>query len=283
MRVAVLVTCWNEREGILACLEQLFRQIDRMRTDGLYDFTVWLADGGSTDGTLDELEGRYSQLVVLRGNHEKNWIHGTNLAWEEAAKEDPDFYILLSSKIHLEEGAIASLMENSQFLRHRALLAGAVDDTSGVIVAGGRSKAGKIVDPDPLIPVPCYNFDGALVLVPKAVYSKLGGLDKAYNYKFADFDYGVRAFKAGIPRVLAPGVLARVVSASALPKWSDASYPLKERYAYMTSAQRRIPRELFIYDCRRVGFFGALGRTFALYFRMLTTRKRTDGKGEGDS
>lgn len=283
MRAAVLVTCWNERLGILSCLDLLFRQIDRMKTEGVYEFTVYLADGGSTDGTIDELDGKYSQLKLVKGSQKKNWIHGTLLAWEEAAKEDPDFYILLSSKIRLEEGALETLMENSKYLRHKALLVGSVADAGGNIVAGGRTKKGKTVLPDPLIPVPCYNFEGDLVLVPKAVYSKLGMLDKIYNYKFADYDYGVRAYKVGIQRVVAPGILAKTDVKAPLPKWRDASYTVKERFMYMTAAERRIPRELFIYDCRRIGFFGALGRMAVLYFRMLTTRKQANEQGKGNS
>lgn len=277
MRAAVLITCWNERLGILACLDHLFRQIERMKTEGLYEFTVYLADGGSTDGTIDELDGKYSQLKLVRGSHRKNWIHGTNLAWEEAAREAPDFYILLSAEIRLEEGALEALMENSKYLRHKALLTGSVVDTEGNIVGGGRTRKGRTIIPDPLIPVPCYNFEGYFVLVPKAVYSKLGMLDKVYNYKFADYDYGVRAYKAGIQRVVAPGVLAKTEVAAPLPKWRNSSYTIKERFMYMTASQRRIPRELFIYDCRRIGFFGAVGRMVALYFSMLTTRKQANG------
>lgn len=283
MKTAVLITCWNERERILTSLEQLFRQIDLMKTEGLYEFTVFLADGGSTDGTIDELDEKYSQLTLVRGSHRKNWIQGTNLAWETAAKEDFDFYILLSSKIRLEEGALESMMENSKFLRHKVLLTGSVADSKGNIVSGGRTKKGKIVQPDPLIPVPCYNFEGDLVLVPKAVYSKVGMLDKVYNYKFADYDYGVRACKAGIQRAVAPGVLAKKDAAAPLPRWRDASYTIKDRFKYMTATERRIPRELFIYDCRRIGFFGAMGRMVALYFKMLTTRKQANEQSKSNS
>ena len=73
------------------------------------------------------------------------------------------------------------------------------------------------------------------MLVPKYVFEKLGTMDARYSHSFGDYDYGIRALKAGITSVVSPGILAECDRNPSLPKWRDASFSVKERYRSLMS------------------------------------------------
>jgi len=125
-------------------------------------------------------------------------------AWRAAG--DRDFYIWLHGLVTPVEGAIYSILDNSSFLGDRALLVGTVQDGEGHIVSGGFSRNRRLMQPDPVIPVPCKMFDGLFALVPQAVYRRIGVLGGRYRGQLAGFDYAMRARKAGYPSVIAPGI-----------------------------------------------------------------------------
>ncbi|MBO7640790.1 MAG: glycosyltransferase, partial [Bacteroidales bacterium] len=122
-RVAILLTVHNRRETTLRCLENCWHQIDAMKTGGQYDFTVWLVDDGSTDGTWEAVEELFPQTRLVAGDGGLYWNQGMRLAWDSAAKEDYDFYLWLNDDTLMNEGALAAIMENSEFVRHRAIIA----------------------------------------------------------------------------------------------------------------------------------------------------------------
>ena len=125
-------------------------------------------------------------------------------AWRAAGERD--FYIWLHGLVTPVEGAIYSLLDNSSFLGDRALLVGTVQDAQGHIVSGGFGWNRRLMQPDPVIPVPCKMFDGLFALVPQAVYKRIGLLGGRYRGQLAGFDYAMRARKAGYPSVIAPGI-----------------------------------------------------------------------------
>ena len=136
--MAVLITLTGDGcNGATACLEQCQRQEEALAAAGEYSFTTFLNDEGPS---------------------------GYQKVWEQVSKSDFDFYIWMDSDLRLEEGALSSFFENSLFLRHKAVITGTVSDLSGNLLFGGRSRHGRLLDPDPIIPVPCSLYDMTLVL-----------------------------------------------------------------------------------------------------------------------
>lgn len=273
LSVAILITVFNRRDKTLACLDNCMRQFDSLAADGKYSFTVFLVDDGSTDGTADAVAAAFPSVRLIRSEGGLYWNRGMRLAWSEAAKEGYDFYLWLNDDTVLKAGALATLMETSEYLRHKAIVAGTCQAADGTISYGGRLKSNKLVEPDPVIPVPCFTFNGNIVLVPSAIYKVLGNLEPAYHHTFGDYDYGVRARKAGFARVVAPGVLAVCDRNPGPDKWRDASYPLKERYAALQSPKGRPTGEQFLYDSRCRGVFWAVGHMVSVYLKMLFPKR----------
>lgn len=266
---AVLMTVHNRRDKTLACLHDCYLQIDLLKGHGDIKFTVYMVDDGCTDGTSEAVSEAFPQTVIIKGDGNLYWNQGMRLAWATAASHRPDFYIWLNDDTLMREGALACLMETSTFLRNRAIVVATAAGKDGQITYGGRGKGGKLVNPDPVIPVPCWTFNGNLVLVPSYVYRMLGSLDVHYSHSFGDFDYGVRARKAGIVAVVAPGILCTCERDHGLPKWANARYPLRDRFAFLTSPLGRPPKEQFLYDCRSQNIAFAVLHFMSLLLKVL--------------
>lgn len=270
MDVAILMTCFNRRETTLSCLLDCYRQIDAMSGSGTYSFSCYLVDDGSTDGTAEAVSEQFPQVNLIRSAGNLYWNQGMRLAWSRAASDrDYDFYLWINDDIRLRDGAIASLLENSEFFRHKAIVTGTAVDQDGELSYGGRTRSMKLIEPDPTIPRPCYMFNGNLVLVPKAAYSVLGNLEPSYSHSFGDFDYGVRASRHDIPRVICPGIQCDCNRNPGLPKWADPAYPLGRRYQYLLSPKGRPFGEQFRFDVRYMGFARAIFHFISLNAKVL--------------
>lgn len=267
--VAVLMSVFNRKECTLRCLSALYEQADSITRAGKYKFDVYMTEDGCTDGTPEAVSSMFPRVVIIHGDGNLFWNRGMCAAWDEAASHAPDFYLWLNDDTVLKPGALAALLENSTYLGHRAIVVGTAEDHSGALSYGGRTKYGRIITPDPVIPVACYLFNGNLVLVPAYVYKRLGTLDRVYTHSFGDFDYGVRAAKQDLTAVVAPGVLAVCDRNDPMPKWRNPEVSLRDRYRAIMGPKGRPFKEQFLYDFRAYGLFSAVMHVLSLNLKVL--------------
>ncbi len=219
-RLAVLVTTHNRRALTLRCLRALWSQ---ERPPGL-DFEVYLVDDASQDGTADAVAREFPAVHILHGTGKLFWCRGMRLAWRAAAREDPDFYLLLNDDTMMLPHALTSLFAAWSFPRPwpetgrpgKIVVGSCRDPQTGQRSYGGQRRPG--LHPGRLVPVPpsaeinpCDTFESNLVLIPRDVFVRLGMLDD-FAHAMADTDYGLRAKQAGFPIVVAPGFLAECSS-----------------------------------------------------------------------
>lgn len=269
MTVAILISVFNRKEQTLACLSSCRSQIEAMKADGKYSFSVYLTEDGCTDGTAEAVSELFPDVNIIHGDGSLYWNRGMCAAWNEAAKEDPDFYLWINDDIVMKEDAFSVLTDISSALGHKAIVIGSTEGRDGSITYGGRTRKGRLIVPDDTIPVGCDIFNGNLVLVPKYVYKKLGTMDPVFSHSFGDFDYGIRAERAGIDSVVAPGILAVCDRNPGLPPWRDASFSLKQRYACLLSPKGRPFKEQFIYDFRSDGALMAILHFITVNLRVI--------------
>lgn len=241
LSVAVLMTVRSHRERALQGLEECIRQMDRLVEGGLYTYRIFLNDDASSDGIAEDIRERFPDVTIIKSPGDRSWGGGIRTAWLGAAEAGHwDFYLWLDYDLELRENALSELFDTSSMLRHRAILAGTATDAEGNLLAGGRSADGRLLQPDGMIPLPCHTFDGVLVLVPAAVFDAIGPLDERYRHALAANDYGIRARKAGFPRMVTAGVSG--IASRRLPVSDD--------------------KEEFHYNSRAYGFFHALRTRF---------------------
>ena len=209
--VVVICASGSDRTALDVCVGECQRQIDPIVSEGEYSFEI--------------VTPADAQSLLS--------------SWHSDPSSAPDLILWLSSPFLIKEGTVLSFIENSEFLGHRALLVGTVTGRSGAIVHGGWSRKGRLVEPDPVIPVPCHTFDPCFLMFPGSILRKLSSPSDIFRNSFYEYAAGSRLVQAGIPRVVAPGIAA-VTDIDPVPSvWKDPSRPMLERsFAFLKHSFR---------------------------------------------
>jgi len=244
-RLAILVTSHNRKALTLHCLRALASQ---ELPPGLR-FQVYLLDDGSNDGTAQAINREFPDVHILHGTGTLFWCRGMRRAWRAAAGEDPDFYLLLNDDTFMFPQALQTLFATwshplpwpQNDLPHKIIVGTCEDPETRQRSYGGQLRPG--LHPGRLIPVipssgpvSCDTFESNLVLIPRCVYVRLGMLDD-FAHAMADTDYGLRAKRAGIPILVAPGYLAEC----AIPR--NVPETFADRKTFFYELQDRMSRK----------------------------------------
>lgn len=182
MKIAVLMTCYNRAETTLKCLA-LFKRACAMVEDAAFD--VWLVDDASPDCTGEKVKAAFPEVNVIQSSGNLFWCKGMRLAWDEAVKHAGDvpydFYLWLNDDAMLKENAIANML--SDYQKHGGVIAGKFSSNESENDISFGMLGGWM--------------NGNLVLVPRAVYEKIGPIFDGYHHGYGDNDYGLMAARAG--------------------------------------------------------------------------------------
>jgi GT2 family glycosyltransferase len=182
---AILLTCHNRKAKTLDSLSHLCKFDER--------FEIYIVDDHSTDGTGEAIALQFPQVHLIKGNGDLYWNRGMLKAWEQAARQDYDFYLWLNDDVVLYENCFDELMACSGIQNHQAIISGIVEgrETKETLYGGTDTKKQLIVPDGEMHPI--TNLNGNVVLVPRDVYLRLGNLDPVYHHDLGDVDYGLRA------------------------------------------------------------------------------------------
>jgi GT2 family glycosyltransferase len=266
-RVAVVVCCHNRKSTTLGGLTSLFRQ--RQADDLAAD--VYLVDDGSSDGTAEAVAAQFPTVKILHGDGTLWWVGAMRLGWAAAMAVGYDGYILWNDDTALMEDAVFRLVSCARAVAATlgpAIVTGSTLDR----VTGGHSFGGwrrvtlglrvkfVPVPPEKERPIRCDTMNGNFTLIPAAIVEKLGNLEAGFLHRLADWDYGLRAGRAGFPIIVAPGYFGYCTPDSEAKTWRDGSMPLAARWKHLMSPRGMDPREWLLYTSRHLGW------RFPLYF-----------------
>jgi GT2 family glycosyltransferase len=241
MLIAAILTCHNRRDKTLACLSALYAARDRAAELGLQ---VYLTDDGSTDGTAAAVRAFDPRIQVVQGTGGLYWNRGMVAAWRAALESDGayDAFLLLNDDTLLDADALSVLLEPAGKIRTNAIIVGAVrDPESGELTYGGirrtsRWHPGRTTQlPIASEPQDADTFNANCVLVPAGCVERIGTLDPVFTHAMGDFDYGLRARKAGIRVVVAPGTVGTCPRNDLRGSWRDSSLSTRERLRRLNS------------------------------------------------
>jgi GT2 family glycosyltransferase len=180
-------------------------------------------------------------------------------AWACAAQENFDAYVWLNDDTWLLPGALETLRhtagdkqgwargegtnERTENKAGAVVVGSTRDPDTGRATYGERGPSGRLSPPGERARLISWSFNGNLVWVTREAYQELGNLSPEYRHSFGDIDYGVRARRAGIPVVLAPGFLGECRGNGA-PKWQRADVPLADRWRALRGPKGISARQL---------------------------------------
>jgi GT2 family glycosyltransferase len=210
--IAVLMTCHNRKLKTLVTLESLFKQT----LTSEIALSVYLVDDGSTDGTSEGVQQKYPQVKLFAGDGNLFWNGGMRIAFSEAMKDDPDYYLWLNDDTVLAPEALNTLLATSRELfeqgEKKAIVAGSTcDPDTGDFTYGGIVKITPLLPfkfrflKPTKVPQSCDSMNGNCVLIPRSVVDIVGNLDPAFIHYLSDWEYGLRARQKGCTVWIAPG------------------------------------------------------------------------------
>lgn len=249
--IAVLITCFNRREKTLACLRRLAAQ--ELPAD--HRLKVYLVDDGCTDGTGDAVIAEFPDTRVLRGTGSLYWAGGMRFAWNEAAKDQPDYFLLLNDDTEIVPRAVASLVEIAGDRDARVIAVAAIaDPATGKVIYGAYRNGITGNLPDEAPKQHCHTFNGNCVLVSAAVHREIGMLHGAYTHGMADHDYGYVASGAGINIIQSPHTLGTCPPNAKTGTWQDPSLARRRRWELIRRPTGLLWRDWLFYCRRHLGW-----------------------------
>lgn len=251
--IAVLLTVHNRKEHTLKCLRELFSQEIPLG----YELKVFLTDDGCTDGTSAAIYKEFPQVHVIQGDGNLYWNRGMYCAWEEAAKENPDFYLWLNDDTYLLGGAIETLLACYNAKRDSVIVGSCCSSVDGHVTYGGQFH-GRLIQPAGYMQR-CETFNGNIVLVPRSIFQLIGNLDWKYEHAIGDLDYGWMVTRSGRYNYIT-GSFIGVCDRNPKPaKWTMPDVPFKERWKnYHSPLGYGQPGSLFHFNRKNFGLVKAI-------------------------
>lgn len=226
MDLSILIISYNTRELLVACLQSVIE-----RTAGV-DYELIVVDNASRDGSVEAVRARYPHITVLANTENGGFAKACNQA---AAISSGRYLLLLNSDTVMQPGTLRTMATSLD-----------QDLDIGAVSCLQRDGQGQVVQscfPFPSIrdhvrhsedlpavvrrlvgTVPPINFaqsqdvdwaNGACLMIRKALFDRLGGLDERFFMYFEDVDLCRRVQQLGYRiRYVAEGEVVHLLGGS---------------------------------------------------------------------
>lgn len=263
--IAILLTVFNRKDKTLQCIQYLYEQHSLQN----YQIDIYLTNDGCTDGTPEAIRQKFPQVHIIDGNGNLFWNRGMYIAWQEAVKNNYDFYLWINDDTFVYPNMLSTLLQASQEKKDKAIIVGATQSADHKHTTyGGRLSNGEIPTPNGKL-TPIHHFNGNIVLIPEYVYLQLGNLDYYFTHSKGDFDYGLRANKVGIKMFQAGYYLGECEVHESLDAWCNPKVPFKQRWKMLHKPNGMPPKETFYLEKKHIGFLSAIFHYFTIYLRCI--------------
>ena len=237
--VAVLLACYNRKQKTLSFLQSFTKQ--KYYQNGSID--IYLLDDASTDGTAEAVKALYPAVNIIISGGNLYWAASMIEAWRHAmAQKNYDFFLLCNDDVVVFENALENLFNAYKLAGSNGtiLIGSTLDPNTSKISYGGnrlvmhtlKKTTYTLIEPDDTKLIPCNTGNANILLVDAETVNRVGIFSNAFIHIFADFDYTLTAYKAGIKVFIAPGFYG-ICERDYFTKWLPGSKSLKERIQYM--------------------------------------------------
>jgi GT2 family glycosyltransferase len=265
-KIAVLISCHNRKDKTIKCLNALYSQ------QGLevnYRIAVFLVDDGSTDGTTESIKTKFPTVNIIQGDGNLYWNRGMHLAWKTAAAtNDFDYYLWLNDDTIVFDNAIKTMLDSSKSLKKEAILCGCTQSFENKKITYGGRKNGMLIEPNGSLQQ-CDLINGNFVFVSRVVFHKVGMLDPLFHHGIGDYDYGLRAKKAGFDSFVTPVFIGYCEPNISINICFRENVPVLKRLKYLYSPLGVHPVIYFKYDKRHFGLKSGIKHFLSIHFHVL--------------
>jgi GT2 family glycosyltransferase len=259
MRIAILIASYNRKEKTIACI----RKVKEQELSNDVQLEIFLTDDASGDGTPEEVKRLFPEVNLYAGTGSLFWAGGMRNSWRKALETGCDYFLLLNDDTVLFKNTIETLIQSNldhfhQNSNHAISVGTTKDIQTGMISYGGRKLFSKYWSKSYLIESNCRNEECQLgnaniMLVPQNIVKTIGILSDRFTHAFADYDYTLRALKAGFKVIVAPGILGTCTNDHG-KLWKSSNVKLSERIKYLYSATGLNCNEYLFYIGRHFPF-----------------------------
>lgn len=183
--------------------------LDALSKQSVKNFKVIIVDDGSTDGTSEMIEQKFSEIILLKDEGDLWWAEATNVGVRYALDHEADYIMTLNDDTLPSEDFIEKMLFWAEKKPKALLGAMAIDVAHGDPVYGGEIRSwipGKKsrfllneLSPNDQYGLHRVNiFPGRGLMIPTEVFRKIGLYDsKNLPQTYADHDFTCRAVRAG--------------------------------------------------------------------------------------
>ena len=233
-KVIVIILSWNRLNDTLECLESV-KKIDYQNFDTI------VVDNGSTDGSVEVVGKRYSDIILIRNERNLGFAVGNNIGIEKAMEMGGDYVFLLNNDATIDAACLHELVETSESDSRIGAVGPKIllyQDSTRVWYAGGEILFREAISVSRGLfkkDCPSYNtmrevsfITGCAMLVKRSVIEKVGQFDPEYISYMEDTDWCWRIRQKGFKLLYVPS--ARVYHKVSQ---SFGSPPYNEKTMYM--------------------------------------------------
>ncbi len=105
-KVCIIILNWNNLQDTVECLESV-KKLDYQ------NFETILVDNGSTDGSVQSLEKRYPEIILLKNETNVGYVVGNNKGIEKAMALGCDFIFILNNDTTVESRCLKELVKTA--------------------------------------------------------------------------------------------------------------------------------------------------------------------------
>ena len=127
--VSVIVVSWNTRDLLERCLSSVYA------TAGKLDLQVVVIDNGSSDGTLEMIASRFSQVVLIASERNLGFARANNLGIDRAVG---DYLLLLNADAELIGSALSDLVAYAEEDRRAGIVGPKLLNPDGTVQSSRR-------------------------------------------------------------------------------------------------------------------------------------------------
>ncbi|MDE2515904.1 MAG: glycosyltransferase family 2 protein [Rhodospirillales bacterium] len=217
-----MVLSFNGRADTLRCLESLAAQ----RGVAMH---VIVVDNASADGSAAAVAAAFPAVELIALAENRGWAGGNNVGIAAALRGGAEFVCLLNNDTVIAPETMAALVAAARSLPPCLLHPGIdfADPALGVqLDAGQGASAEPIAGRSDVFPMD-FAY-GACLLVPAALFARIGVFDERFFLQLEEADFHARACKVGVVALCLAG--ARIVHAESR-SFGARIIPLKTYYS----------------------------------------------------